>query len=79
MIGVGLLAWFSVRALVQLVGVVVAMLLATGAWLREVPQRWRVWRALGRVRPGCGASDCFCAVCQDAAADWEAVVAAYRL
>jgi len=77
-VGIGLLAWFGVRALVHMVGLVVAMLLTTWGWLAETPQRWRVWRALGRVRPGCGRYACPCAACTQAAADWDAVVAAYR-
>jgi len=78
-VGTGVLVWFGVRALVHLSGLVVAMVLVSAAWLTEIPRRWRVWRALGRVRPGCGRYGCACAACAQAARDWDTVVAAYRL
>jgi hypothetical protein len=77
-LGIVLLVWFGVRAVVQQVGFVVALVVTMVTGLRELPMRWRVWWALGGLlRPGCGAYYCECATCQQAVADWDAVVQAY--
>jgi hypothetical protein len=44
--GMVVLVWFGLRALVQLVGTVVALMLATVLWMWELPRQWRVWWAV---------------------------------
>jgi hypothetical protein len=45
-VGMVLLVWFGVRAVVQLVGTVVAVVLGSVLWMWEVPRQWRLWWAL---------------------------------